>query len=178
MKPLGALGLVLVIVGALVALVVAGLRPLGGAMLICGAGLLVYSFLPRSRLVGGKRGPYSWEEDEKPHGPRQIYTADPGEVAVRSRPPGQEPDFVSPTPGVIPPIRQQASGGHAAYTTGHAEVPEPRERERAAPEYTPPPQEIRPDDGTEAPTPMPGYPTDNLPEDASDIPPMAPPPPR
>ena len=139
MKPLGALGLVLVIVGALVALVVAGLRPLGGAMLICGAGLVIYSLLPRSRRVGGKRGPYSWEEDEKPRGPRQIYTADPGEVALRSKPPAHEPDFVSPSPGIIPPIRQQASGGNPEYTTGHAEVPPPRERERPAPEYTPPP---------------------------------------
>lgn len=176
MKPLRALGLVLVIVGALVALVVAGLRPVGGALLICGAGLVIYSFLPQSRLGSGKRGPYSWEEDDKPRGRRQLYTADPGEVAPRAKPPAQQPDFVSPNPGIIPPIRQQASGGNPEYTAGHAEVPPPRERERAAAEYTPPAQEVRPDDPTEAPPPLPGYPTDTLPADGSEMPPMAPPP--
>ncbi|MEA2682508.1 MAG: hypothetical protein QOK05_836 [Chloroflexota bacterium] len=178
MKPLSALGLVLLIVGGLVVLVVKGLQPLGGALLICGAGLVIYSFLPQSRRPGGRRGPYSWEDDEKPRGPRQIYTADPGEVAPRSRPQGHEPDFVTPTPGTIPPIRQQASGGSAEYTTGHNEVPEPRERERMAAEYTTGPQEMRPDDGTVAPPPPPGYPSDTLAGDSSDIPPMAPPPPR
>jgi hypothetical protein len=176
MKPMLALGVVLVIVGALVALALPGLRPLGGALLICGAGLVVYSFLPRSQGARGRRGPYSWEDDEKPRGPRQIYTAAPGEVAPRPRPPAQEPSFVSPTPGTIPPIRQQPSGGDAEYTAGHAEVPPPRERQKPAAEYSPPPGQMLTDDATVAPPPLPGYPTDNLPADDSDLPPMAPPP--
>lgn len=178
MKPLLALAVVLVIVGALVALALPGLRPVGGALLICGAGLVVYLFLPRSRRARGKRGPHNWEDDEEPRGPQQIYTATPGEVAPRPRRQTQEPSFVSPTPGSIPPLRRQSSGGDAEYTASHAEVPPPREREKAVPEYSPPPGQMQEDDGTAVPPPLPGYPTDNLPGSDPEMPPMVPPPAR
>lgn len=178
MKPMLALGVVLVIVGALVALALPALRPVGGALMICGAGLVVYSFLPRSQRARGKRGSHSWQDDDEPHGPRQIYTPAPGEVAPRPQRQAQEPSFVSPEPGSIPPIRQQSSGGDAEYTAGHAEVPLPREREKAAAEYSPPPGQVHEDDGTEPPPPLPGYPSDSIPASDPDMPPMVPRPPH
>ncbi|HEY8740952.1 MAG TPA: hypothetical protein VIN56_10210 [Candidatus Dormibacteraeota bacterium] len=179
MKPLGALGLVLVIVGGLIALALGGLRPVGGALAICGLALIVYSYVqPQRKLERSRRGPYSWEDDEKQKdGPPEIYTPVPGEVVPRTRPTAAPADFTVAAPGDIPPIRTQASGGAAEYTTGHGEVPPPREREHEAAEYSPPPGEMRDEPRKEPSPPPPGFSESLLPPEDADMPPMAPPPP-
>ncbi|MGI8610372.1 MAG: hypothetical protein ACR2MY_14310 [Candidatus Dormibacteria bacterium] len=178
MKPLTALGAVLALVGVLSALALPGLRPLGGVLLVCGAALVIYGMLPRRARRRRTRGPYSWE-DEASSGPRELYTANPGEVQLRSRQVGQVPEFTEASPGEIPMPRSQASGGSAEYTAAvNTDVPEPRDRERAAAEYTPVPREMRPDATTPQGLSGPSFAPDLLNSENPDIPPMAPPPPR
>jgi hypothetical protein len=177
MKPLGALGLALALVGALMFLALPGLRPVGGAMVLCGLALIVYSIvMPQRQRRRDQRARSRWEDDPPP-GPQPIYSPEPGEVRARSNVPSQAPGFTSANPGNIPPIRQQASGGAAGYSTGHAEVPAPREREHAAAEYSPPPGQVQADAISEPPARPPGLSTALLPADDPDMPPMASPPP-
>ena len=176
MKPPTALGLVLAIVGALVALAAPALRPVGGALAICGLALVIYSLLPRGARRD-TRGPYSWEDDEK-GGPQEIYTANPGEVQLKSRQSGQVPDFAGARPGDIPMPRQPASGRPAQYTAAeNSDVPAPRHRERTAAEYAPTPREMRAGERT-PPGPGPRFVPDLLNGEDPGMPPMAPPPPR
>ncbi len=151
MKPLAAGGLALALIGGLVALIGGGLRPLGGALLICGLALLVYAYFTPGTPAPGR--PVAWTDDEPASGPAEIYRAEPGEVRPRPNTPGQAPGFTSPTPGEIPPVRQQASGGSTQYTTGHADVPPPRERQPGSAEYYPPAGEVRPAAAPEPPAP-------------------------
>jgi hypothetical protein len=179
MKPLSALGLALVIVGALVALAVTSLRPVGGAIVLCGAALVVFGFYrPRAARRARSRPPYSWDDPDNA-GPRTLYQPNPGEVMVKSRLPEHAPEFTEARPGTIPIPRQQASGGAAEYTaSGNADVPEPREREHQAAEYSPNPR-VTPDDEVVPQGPQgPNYVPDLLNSEDPNLPPMAPPPPR
>ncbi|HEV1996541.1 MAG TPA: hypothetical protein VGR61_00225 [Candidatus Dormibacteraeota bacterium] len=178
MKPLTALGLALATVGALVALAVATLRPVGGALFICGVALVIYGLLPRSARRQRARGPYSWDDEQK-GGPRELYTANPGEVQVKTRQVDHEPEFTVARPGDIPMPRHQASGGAAEYTAAeNTDIPVPRDRERAAAEYTPTPREMRPDEPTPQGPQGPSFIPDLLNSENPDMPPMVPPPPR
>lgn len=179
MKPLSALGLALVIVGVLVVLALPALRPAGGALLLCGAALVIYGYYrPRSTRRKRARGPYSWEDTGDNRAP-ELYTAQPGEVQLKPRTIERDPDFTTAHPGNIPMPRHAATGGAAAYTAeAHADFPEPRDRERAAAEYSPTPRVMDPNE------PIPDGPQgrsfapDLLNSEDPDLPPMAPPPPR
>lgn len=179
MKPLSALGLALVIVGALVALAITALRPVAGALVLCGAALVVYGYY-RPRNVRRRRahGPNDWENVE-PEGPRVLYTANPGEVHLKTRGSEHSPEFTEAHPGTIPTPRRPASGGDAEYTSpANADVPLPRDRERAAAEYTPTPRETPADEPVPQGPQGPNYVPDLLNSENPDMPPMAPPPPR
>jgi len=106
LKPVAAMGLVMVMVGAMVALGTTTLRPVGGALLICGVVIGVYGSLPRGSRSTRQNGPYSWEKEEN-SGPREFYTANPSEVRLKLRQQTQEPQFTTPRPGSIPTSRQQ-----------------------------------------------------------------------
>ena len=108
MKPVAAMGLVMVMVGAMVALGTTTLRPVGGALLICGVVMVVYGSLPRGARSTRQNGPYSWEKEEN-SGPREFYTANPSEVRLKLRQQTQEPQFTTPRPGSIPTSRQHVA---------------------------------------------------------------------
>jgi hypothetical protein len=154
LKALQALGLALVLIGGLVVLGVPGLRPVGYALVICGVGLVIFGMLQARRPRRPKRrAPYSWEDDE-PSGPRELYTAEPGEVRLRERGGGAAPEFTSPAPGTIPAVRSQASGTPAEFALGPS-----------APQPSPPAQTAS---GLSEELPL---------ESDPSMPPMAPPPP-
>ena len=104
------MGLVLVLVGTMMALAIDTIRLMGGALLVSGLVMVVYGTLPRGSRSSRNHGPYSWEKDEK-GGPREVYTANPGEVQLKSRHLTQQAQFTDARPGSIPMPRQQVPRG-------------------------------------------------------------------
>ena len=178
MKSLQALGLVLLIIGGMVIVGVTSLRPLGGALAICGAGLVIFGWVgPRARSKRHKKEPYRYEDDGTRE-PQPIYQAQPSAVRLRERPGESEVGFTSPNPGSIPPPRQnQPAAGAAEYSTGRGEVPSPRERERGTAEYTAPITPRAVEDAAPPPLTASSHLGEAVPADHDPyLPPMAPPP--
>ncbi|GAC1335667.1 MAG: hypothetical protein NVSMB17_18840 [Candidatus Dormibacteria bacterium] len=174
-----ALGLAMVIVGGMVILAGTALRPVGGALAICGAGLLVYGWMNGRRRPPAPppRPSQRWDEEHLST-PRGLYQPTPGEVRFRDRTTEAAPVFTKPNPGAIPAPREPApTPGGPAYTTGRADVPAPRERPRGAAEYTVPAPDPALDRGV-LPPPLTASPRPvELPVDEDPyLPPMAPPP--
>ena len=113
MKPLAAMGLVLVLVGIMLAFAIDTPRLLGGALLVSGLVMVVYGSLPRGSRSSRNHGPYSWEKDEN-GGPREVYTANPGEVHLKTRHMTQQAEFTEARPGHIPMPRQQVPRGSSS----------------------------------------------------------------
>ena len=177
MKSLQALGLVMLIVGGLLIMGVVPLRPVGGALAICGAGLVILGWINPRRKKRKPRERYSWEEDGTRE-PTPIYQPQPSEVRLRERPSDVEVAFTSPNPGSIPAPRQNNPlPGTAEYTAGRGEIPAPRERERGIAEYTVPVPEGASADFQPPPLTAGGLSEEIPAEEDPYLPPMAPPPP-
>ena len=176
MKSLQALGLVLMVIGGMLLAAVVSLRPLGGALAICGAGLLVFGWINPTRLSRRRKAEPFHYEDDGTRPPQPIYQAQPGEVRLRERPSDVEVEFTTPNPGAIPAQRQSQPGpAGAEYSTGRAEIPMARERERSVPEYTTP-VDSQPDASRPAPLTATGLGPEAPPDADPYLPPMAPPP--